>query len=464
VAAIRASPHPGPPAERTRRARRLAGARVTEARLAGGLQVLVAARAGDPVVATHLLYRVGSRDEDERQAGVAHFLEHMMFKGSRRFGKGAIDRLTTELGGSNNAFTSNDSTGYWFELASDRWETALDVELDRMRGLLLDERDFEAEREVVLEELAMGEDDPWRVLGRRVEAALFPRHAYGRPIIGWRETLESLTVAEMRAFHAAWYRPENAVLVIAGAVDARSALAAAARRFERGDGGRPPARAPRRPPRRPWCGAIEEPAGETRLSMRWDDPARRLCMAWPTVSMGTADDWALDVVATLLGVGRLAPLQRRLVYDERLAVSLSLSNDTRALGGAFWLQAELAPGVEPPRLEAAIDEELARFAAGGPSPGELERARGLLRSSQAFELETVSDLVEIVGEYGADADWRLALREVAERLAVDAGRAAEAARRLLTRERRVTGWCLPRPDRASVQVSRPADRADGETA
>lgn len=427
----------------------IGGARISGARLDSGLQVLVAARRGDPVVATNLLYRAGSRDENERQAGVAHFLEHMMFKGSRRFGKGAIDRLTTELGGANNAFTSNDSTGYWFEFAADRWETALDIECDRMRGLLLDEQEFDAEREVVLEELAMGEDDPWRVLTRRVEATLFPRHAYGRPIIGWRETLEALSVEQMRAFHSTWYRPENAVLVIAGDVDAGRALEAASRRFGR-------IRRATREIARPWCGAIDEPAGEIRMTMRWADPGRRLCMGWPTVIVGSADDWALDVVTTVLGVGRLAPLQRRLVYEERLAISLGLSNDTRAVGGAFWLQAELAPGVEPARLEAAIDQELARFVREGPSGADLERARGMLRSSEAYELETASDLVEMLGEYAADADWRLATRAVQERLAVDARRAREAARRFLAPERRVVGWCLPQ----DTPVPAPLTRAD----
>jgi len=176
-----------------------AGAALRELRLANGLRVLLAERHLDPVVSVILWYRVGSRDEDERAAGVSHFLEHMMFKGSARFGKGEVDRVTMMLGGSNNAFTSADHTAYWFELASDRWEAALEIEADRMRALLLDPGEFAAEKAVVLEELAMGQDDPWRRLTEIVQEALFGRHPYRRPVIGHADALKRLPVEEMRA-------------------------------------------------------------------------------------------------------------------------------------------------------------------------------------------------------------------------------------------------------------------------
>jgi zinc protease len=151
-----------------------AGARIEERQLDNGLKVLLVERHFDPVVAVMLWYKVGARNELEREAGVSHFLEHMMFKGSQKFGKGAIDLVTTQLGGSNNAFTSSDHTAYWFELASDRWEKALEIEADRMRGLLLDPTEYEAEKKVVLEELSMGLDDPWRNVTELVQSALVP--------------------------------------------------------------------------------------------------------------------------------------------------------------------------------------------------------------------------------------------------------------------------------------------------
>ncbi len=171
-----------------------------------------------------LWYRVGARNETEKEAGVSHFLEHMMFKGSARYGKGDIDRITTTLGGTNNAFTTADHTAYWFEFASDRWESALEIEADRMRALLLDPAEFEAEKQVVLEELAQGEDDPWRVLSQEVQSALFPRHPYRRPVIGYADTLKALSVAEMRDYYERFYHPGNAVLVVSGDIEPARAL------------------------------------------------------------------------------------------------------------------------------------------------------------------------------------------------------------------------------------------------
>ena len=194
------------------------GAAIAEHRLRNGMRVLIAERHSDPVVAVITWYRVGARNEREDEAGLSHFLEHMMFKGSKRFGKGAIDHITTRLGGSNNAFTSYDHTAYWFELASDRWEKALEIEADRMRHLTLDGTEFAAEREVVLEELSMGTDDPWRRLTERVQGALFSRHPYRRPIIGHQDALAALEVEDMRDYYRRFYHPSNAVVVVCGDV------------------------------------------------------------------------------------------------------------------------------------------------------------------------------------------------------------------------------------------------------
>jgi zinc protease len=419
-----------------------AGAQVSEHQLRNGMRVLIAERRADPIVAVLLFYRVGARNETEREAGVSHFLEHMMFKGTPRFGKGVVDRSTAANGGQNNAFTGYDHTAYWFEFASDRWELALDLEADRMAGLLLDEAEFDSEREVVLEELAMGEDDPWRVLGRRVEGALFPRHPYGRPIIGFPDTLRGMTVADMRAYHARFYHPGNATLVVCGDVSQASALKAVRARFGElpagpsyadSDGWRPP---------------LTGPEGETRLQFDWDDPAHRVCMAWSTACVGTDEDYALDMVVCLLTSGRLSRLQRRLIREEQLAVNVSSSNDARVEGGIFWLFAECRQDADPAALEAALDEELERIASTLPTTAEMRRARELVRSSDAFTGEAVSDLAEELGQFAVDADWRLAFDGGERHDRVTPAAVRDVARRLLRRDRRVVGWCVPREAQA----------------
>jgi zinc protease len=418
-----------------------AGAKLTEQRLSNGLRVILAERHSDPVVAVMLWYRVGARNESEREAGVSHFLEHMMFKGSQRFGKGSVDRMTTEKGGSNNAFTSYDHTAYWFELASDRWEQALEIEADRMRHLLLDAAEFASEREVVLEELNMGMDEPWRALADRVQAAVFPRHPYRRPIIGYVDTLRGLDVTAMRDYYERFYHPGNALLVLAGDLEPSRALAVAERHLGSTPLGRPYAEADTFRPAQAW---EESARGEQRVSMSWDDQGKRLCLAWPTASVGSPDHWSLELIAVLLTGGRTSRLVRKFVLEQGLAMSVSAQNDTRIDGGIFWLFAECAQGTEPAELERALDAELTALTQRGATAEELARVKQQLAASEAHDWETASDLAEEIGSWATDADWRLAVTGLEQLLAVDAARIKDCAARLLARDRRVVGWSLPK--------------------
>ena len=422
------------------------GAIVHERKLGNGLRVLIAERHADPVVAALLFYGVGSRNETEREAGVSHFLEHMMFKGAHAFGKGEVDRVTAIQGGQNNAFTSYDHTAYWFELASDRWDVALEIEADRMQALALDPAEFDAERAVVLEELAMGEDEPWRVLGQRVEQAVFPRHPYGRPIIGYADSLAALGVDDMRDYYRRFYHPANATLVLCGDVEPRAAMRKVREHFASIPAGPPLDEAD--------CfrGALVEPGGEQRIELSWDDPGRRLCMAWPTAAVASDEDYALDVISSILTGGRLARMQHRLVYEEGLAVSVSTSNDTRIDSGVFWLFAECSQGTPPATLERAVDEELARIATETVPAAELRRSKAILRASEAYDSETVSDVAEELGEFAVDAHWTLALDGCERHDKVTAARVRECAARLLSPRRRVVGWSVPRAE----QVAFPA--------
>jgi zinc protease len=428
-----------------------AGATIHEHHLDNGLRVLLAERHADPVVAVMTWYRVGARNEREHEAGVSHFLEHMMFKGSARFPKGAVDRITTQLGGVNNAFTSYDHTAYWFELASDRWQRALEIEADRMTRLTLDPAEYAAEREVVLEELAMGLDDPWRSLADRVQAAVFTRHPYRRPIIGYADALRALPVEGMRDYYRRFYHPGNATVVLCGDFEPAEALGAVQSHLGGIPRGVDLAEADCFRPE------PDAPSGELRLSLRWDDQGRRLVMAWPTVPVGSDDDWTLDVVSALLSTGRTSRLHRRLVVEKGLATSVSTHNDTRVDGGVFWLFAECAQGVAPERLEAAIDAELERIAGEKVQARELGRVRSMLAASEAQESETVTDLAEELGEFAVDADWRMAVDAVERLVSVAPEAIRAAAAGLLARERRVVGWSLPKAAAPAV-VAAPAAR------
>jgi zinc protease len=230
------------------------------------------------------------------------------------------------------------------------------------------------------------------------------------------------------------------VLVICGDFRPNAAMKEVRRRFGGIPSGVPFEEVdPYRPP-------LLEPRAQKRILTRWDDDARRLCVGWPTAKVGTDEDYALDLVTVVLTSGRLSRLHRRLVLDEGLAVNISSSNDTRVDGGAWWMFAEAAAGVAPETLEAAIDEELERLRRDLIPARELNRARAILASSEAYESETATDLAEELGEFAVDADWRLALQG-RERLAAIRPRfVREVVRRFLVDERRVLGWSLPREE------------------
>jgi len=419
-----------------------AGASIHEHKLRNGLDVLIAERHDDPVVCVIVYYAVGSCSESDSEAGISHFLEHMMFKGSANYQKGEVDRLTTMLGGQNNAFTGKDHTAYWMRFASDRWEKALEIEADRMTGLTLDPDEFDAERAVVLEELAMGDDDPWSVLAKAVEEALFGQHPYARPIIGYADSLKAMTPDMMRAYHARFYQPGNAKLVIAGDVNPAAAMRAVRRHFGKLAASAAPQAAFALPSPRPGLAS-------SRLTLAWDDRGKRLAMAWPTVPVGTDADYDLDVMSEILTGGKASRLTKRLVDDEGLATSISTSNDTRVKGGVFWLFAECGGDVCPEVLEAAIDEELVRLATERVPASELKRVMARIVSGDVQQGETISELAEELGGMAVDADWRFAFDGGARHKKVTAKRIARTAEQFLAPENRVVGLSLPREERSA---------------
>ena len=416
-------------------------------RLAGGLTLCLLSNRRAPVVTTALWYRAGTRDEPPGQGGIAHFLEHMMFKGSARYGPGEIDRRTQALGGDNNAFTSHDATAYHFNFAPDRWDEALAIEADRMAGLALDPDEVESERRVILEEIAMYEADPWDALEARVLAARFPGHAYGRPVLGTAGELRETGPDELAAFHRRFYRPGNAVLAVAGDVG-EEAVEAVGRAFAgAGDGEGSPG--PPRPDRSPSAVGPPPPPATSRVERRQGEVAR-LLVALPAPAADGAEHAALRVAATLLGAGRASRLTRRLVDEEQLCQWVAADVGETAEPGSFTVAAELVPGVEPARVEAAVVEELAALAESTrpPTGDELARARRIAVADWVFAHEKVHQQALAAGFALSLFDLGYPEREMARVLAVDGPALAAAAARWLAPALAVVGWSLPAESRA----------------
>src|SRR6476619_1219871 len=197
---------------------------VFERTLANGFKALVLPRTHAPVVICDLYYPVGSYNEPPGKTGLAHFVEHMLFKGTERFPKGQIDRLAFVAAGQSNAETGEDSTHYWFAFPSDRWELALAIEADRMRGANFDPREVEAERHVIVEERARDLDSPAGRLDQTHLALSYLHHPYRNPILGWPDDLSRISADDLRAFYRLHYRPDGAVLVVVGDVEPEAAL------------------------------------------------------------------------------------------------------------------------------------------------------------------------------------------------------------------------------------------------
>ena len=350
--------------------------------LDNGFRALLAPRRSLPLVASVLWYRVGSRDERTGETGLSHFLEHMMFKGTSRYPKGHIDLLTAKMGGSNNAFTDNDGTAYYFALASDRWETALEIEASRMRDCLLDPSEFASEKSVVLEELAMGEDDPWRPLYQTAESLLFQVHPYHHPVIGYREDLERLSVDGMRSYYERNYGPNRAFLVVAGDIDVKRT----AERVRELFGSIPAGAAPR-------AEVLTEPQaqGERRAVVHTPHAIARICIAFATTRVGERDDYALDVLAHDLGIGKNSRLYKRLVLDDESVTDVSVINETRLDPGALFVLAELREGASLHKVEAAIREEIEALVRKGVSKQDLARIRTQIRAGFLFQDESALD-------------------------------------------------------------------------
>jgi zinc protease len=410
---------------------------VQRATLPNGLRVLLVESHELPVVSHWLWYTVGSRDERSGEAGVSHFLEHMMFKGTDTYPKGAIDAQTARLGGSNNAMTSYDYTTYYFNLTSDRWTEALDIEASRMQHCLLDKSEFEAEKKVVIEELMRGKDEPWSPLFEAVSSLCYMVHPYRQPIIGWREELERMPVETMESYYRRHYAPDRAILVVVGDFEHAQALEEIEARL-----GDIPASGFAREP------VLAEPPqqGERRITVRFPGNLSRIAMAWPTCRQGGRDDTTLDLLSTVLSTGKSSRLYRELVKGQEIATYAGSYNETRLDPGLFWLVAEAKPGLREERLESALMQQVERIQEEGPTSAELERAKKQILSSFYFDLETVSEQAHKIGRLETVCEGGYATLEKypSELMSLEADDVRDIARKYLLPDRRSVGWSLPK--------------------
>ena len=416
--------------------------------LSNGLKALVLPRKGAPVVVCDIYYPVGSFNEPAGRTGLAHFVEHMLFKGTDRLPKGQIDRIAFAAAGQANAETGEDSTHYWFAFPSDRWELALQVESDRMLGATFDPDEVEAERRVIIEERARDLESPFGRLDQAHLLASYARHPYRNPILGWPDDLERIDLDDLTGFYRTHYRPDGAVIVIVGDVEPGRALDRIEAHFAglpRGDFARPEP-------------AVDEPrqVGRRAFELIESESVARGLLGWHTAPMGHPDIPALDVFADLLTCGRRSRLWDRLVERGRLATWVDAAQEDARRAGQLLIQVEATPGSDPGKIEDEILDAIEELADEGPTREELARSRNRLEAAWRWEQGDVGGLAGGLGDVSLWGDWAQWQALHRASLAVGADDIRRVASTYLDENGLTVGWSLPRPAR-SVTVLLPGE-------
>jgi zinc protease len=418
-----------------------AGPEIANFTLANGLELVVIPDHRAPVVTHMIWYKVGAADETPGKSGLAHFLEHLMFKGTAKNPAGKFSQVVARMGGQENAFTAQDYTGYYQRVPAEQLKTVMDFEADRMTGLQLTDEVVLPERNVILEEQnqRIG-NNPRARLGEQIDAALYLNSPYGKPVIGWRHEMEQLSRDDAIGFYRRFYAPNNAVVVIAGDVDP-----AQARTFAEETYGKIPqhaARAPRIRPQEPPPVAVRS---LTLADARVEMPTLQREYLVPSFVTGKrGESEALEVLAHILGNGSNSRLYRALAVDKQVAVSADAWYDSSALDlTKFTISGSPRPGVTLPQLEAEMDAVIAQTIDKGITSEELERTKTRLIADAVYAQDNQASMARWYGTTLTTGGTVNDVRRWPDRIrAVTADQVKDAARQWLDKRRSVTGYLI----------------------
>lgn len=412
---------------------------VTTFTLDNGMDVVVIEDHRAPVVVHMVWYKAGSADETPGVSGVAHFLEHLMFKGTDTMAPGEFSATVARHGGRDNAFTSYDYTAYFQRVAADRLELMMRMESDRMVNLKLDEGDIATERDVIIEERNQRvENNPSSLFREQANAAQYLNHRYGVPVIGWQHEMRALDLHDALSFYRTYYAPNNAILVVAGDVKPQDVRALAEKHY-----GPLPAN-----PDLPERARPQEPRQMAERHVLFEDPrvgqpyVTRSYLAPERDSGAQQEAAALTILAELLGSGTTSILAEEMQFKQKLAVYTSASYDGMSLDDTtFDLMVAPGPGVTLERAEAAMDEVITGFLETGVDAEHLSRIKMQLRADQIYARDNV---YRLANTYGRALTQGLTVQDVQDwpdiLQAVTAEEVVAAARRVFDRNKAVTGW------------------------
>ncbi|MFQ5456188.1 MAG: M16 family metallopeptidase [Nitrospirota bacterium] len=411
--------------------------KIEEFVLSNGLKVITLEEHKSPVVTFQVWYKVGSRNEITGKTGLSHLAEHMMFKGTKRYGKGEFSKIVSKNGGTENAFTSKDYTAYFENFASDRIELSLKLESDRMVNLIMDEKEFLLERDVVKEERRLRtEDDPHSLLIEIVKATAFLVHPYHSPVIGWMNDLNNLTRNDAFKYYKRYYVPNNATIIVVGDFDTTRLIPKIRSYFEN----IPEA------PDIPEVDIVEpEQRGERRIYVKKEAELPFVLIGYRIPNYKSKDTFALSLLANILSSGKSSRLYKSIVYDNKIALDIGAEYDDLSTDpNLFYFYGMPKPEVSAERLEKAIYKEIERIKSEPVSDKEIQKAKNQVeasfimgKDSNFYQAMLIGMTETINAGYRYLEDYVDNIREVTKEDIMD------VAKRYLVEDKRTVGILIP---------------------
>jgi zinc protease len=411
-------------------------AQVQEYVLDNGLKILLLEDHKSPAVTFQVWYRVGARNEKDGKSGLAHFLEHMMFKGTPTTGPEEYSRIIAKNGGRSNAFTSSDVTVYFATMSREKIGIELELEADRMANALLGEKYFEPEKKVIQEERRMRtEDNPASALGEVASAVAYTVHPYRRPVVGWMQDIQNLTRQDLVDFYKLYYAPNNAFIVMVGDFSADEVLPKIKAAFGKIPRGAEPPKV-----------NIEEPEqrGERRLVFKKEAELPFILNFYHAPNLKSPDSFALDLLTVVLAGGRSSRLYHDLVYQKRLVRGIDADYSGISVDPAgLSIYAQLLPGIEPPAVEREIDRGVEKVKSELITERELQKAKNQVEAAFVFAQDSIFGQAMKIGYYEAVGGWRQMDNYLGGIRKVTREDIRRVARQYLVPDRRTVGTLIP---------------------
>lgn len=409
---------------------------IAEHTLQNGLKVLILEDHKAPTATFQIWYRVGSRDENIGKTGLSHLLEHMMFKGTKKYGPKTFSQTIQRAGGTDNAFTSKEYTGYFELLASDRIGLPIELEADRMRNLVLTKDAVLSERDVVTEERRLRyEDDPQSLVYEQVIATAFNNHPYRWPVIGWMSDLKTLDPDDLINHYRTYYAPNNAVVIVVGDVKKEDIMSKVETAF--GD-------IPAGPGLRAANIEDEKQIGERRFYVKKEAELPFIVSAYKVPDIKHEDGFALDVLGSILSDGKSSRLYQKLVYEQQLALSAWAGYEGLYKDPFLFLTgATAASGKNIEDVEKAINDEIEKIKKGPPSELEVQKAKNQIEASFIMGQDSIYMQAKMIGTFEMIGGWRLWDKYLLGVRKVSPEDVRRVAEKYLVPDKRTTGILIP---------------------